>query len=181
MSSKSQNSLLSPLAAMEEDTLRRTDSCGSLDSHNYNSEEQSFRRNSEPSVVKNLVSPTPFVSSPATSANTSLTSADFMFRPIKEGRPATAGEFSTPRLMRSTTSIGSAPEATHNSIQAMQHSMARHHSLEAARLRSVSPIKYHLPHGSYRPRDVVTSRNEKLLSNDKLYRSVSTVRCESLV
>lgn len=186
MSSKSQSSLHSPMAALEEDKLRRTDSCGSLDSHNYGTQvndEKSVRRTSEPAVMKRLVSPIPRVVSPGASPNTSLASTDFVFRPIKEGRPATAGELPpNPRLMRSSTSLGSAPEASRSSVQALNHPMAaRHYSLETNRIRSVSPVKYPSPISGYRPRDVVTVRGDKVSPTDRMYRSVSNVRCESLV
>lgn len=119
---------------LQDAGMRRTDSCGSLDSHSHryseswqDEEEEEFqspRTNSDSSARRHrthsplVISPRifhpPTVSSGyATGGDIpdtpTLSHTDFVFKPIREGRPATANEVvSMRRILRSSTSLGSA-------------------------------------------------------------------------
>lgn len=196
--SRSQSSLhylpLNLIELYNEDKLiRRTDSCGSLDSHSHRQNEEvtggggGGRRHSESAHLKRVISPVrrnpPSSSSiGSTGIETSSIGTDYVFQPIKEGRPSTVGPYpggGSSYLMRSSTSIGSAPER-HTVMQTPpRNQMTRHQSLEARRLRSTSPCK--TPHSeNYRPRDIISPRSHQIAPS-AMYRSVSTFRCESLV
>lgn len=192
LASKSQCALNSPLLAQDvfdfEGSMRRTDSCGSLDSHNYKytEEEKTTRRNSESVATKHSTSH-PSTSSYSTGLVTPSISTDYIFRPIKEGRPATAGEFHSGSRFRSSTSLGSAPEPTrHPSPQIHQTTATRHQSFDANHprmLRSTSPTKYPSQNFKMSCHDVLPNRGDMIAPAERLamYRSVSTFRCESLV
>ena len=147
-------------------SLRRTDSCGSLDSrsHRYSEswpeeeeeEIHSSRRHSDSSSRKHMVH-SPLVTSPkifhpptvssgyATGGDIpdtpTIPHTDFVFRPIRDTRPATANELvSTARHLRASTSLGSATSYNSAPMSSAIHlnrtpppppprSMARHVSL----------------------------------------------------
>lgn len=194
--------------------MRRTDSCGSLDSHTHRQKDEqdepdmSGRRHSESvssTPRRRVLSPVGHRNPPSSSSigstgiETSSIGTDFVFRPIKEGRPSTAGptlQGSAGRLLRSSTSLGSAPpehRGVHHPLPPglpyQQQPMTRHQSLEARRLRSISPCKTSFNSvngggggvsGNYRPREVLSPRSHQV-APAQMYRSVSTFRCESLV
>ena len=194
----------------DESSLRRTDSCGSLDSHSHRFDEDvsqhSTRRLSDSSrsthriVLTGQSFQTPTSSRGYNTSGETL-STDFMFRPINEGRPSTAGEImdSSSRRLRYSTSLGSAPEASSTNYPRIQYPVVRHKSMEGterSRLQgpSPSPMKYRSPSPlkqssrsfQYHSQDissVPSTRRDQVAPIERLamYRSVSNFKCESLV
>ena len=190
MSSQSQNALHSQPHLLEsrchdndDETklIRRTDSCGSLDSHSHIYRQMKggggggeVRRNSEATVIRQPntsdmqrgVGGAGRVTSP-------LAGTDYVFKPIQERRPLTANHLSVDKgdwsgkrirspqhaIIHSSTSIDSAPPTGRVSLHQSPPppaTITRHQSMETQRLHSVSPN----PHSSLatRPRDVINSK-----------------------
>ena len=123
MSSKSQNALHSHLNLREscyhdddeETMIRRTDSCGSLDSHSHIYRQRGgrertgteIRRGSESSAIRHLTASTNNMTISLSSGEvhgggrervkSPLVGTDHVFRPIIEGRPQTANQLSVER------------------------------------------------------------------------------------
>ena len=209
MSSKSQSSLDTINDTSE---LRRTDSCGSLDSINHRDTSDSAqpttprrysasaRHTHKISVDNERTFHAPTVSSLdyTTGHDSRITmSTDFVFRPINDSRPATAGEIIQPvnsRYLRSTTSLGSDPERSNGyHHQQFQNPVSRHRSFENPdhhRLRSPTPLINNRGFGYRAPSPLKNSSRSFFSDSPRMtdqvvpvmmQRSVSTFRCESLV
>lgn len=225
LSSKSQTSLdSSSNNMMAEGRIRRTDSCGSLDSmthrdvvHPEVERKPQSRRHSDSSkrIHKTSMdggSPSrmfhaPTISSSGYMTGPDATSTDFMFRPINDSRPMTAGDVTRPshtRYLRSTTSLGSDPaeRSMMNNIHHFHHqntAVSRHRSFEGTDHRRLlkSPISpqqssigpgYRIPSPLKNSSRSVFSDNSSRMTDQvmpidrvMMQRSVSTFRCESLV
>ena len=207
LSSKSQSSLDKIFGNDGNFDLRRTDSCGSLDSSSHRQEEakavSSPRRHSESAKLAHKISvgsnrtfhpPTVSSSGYATGGETPSVSTDFVFRPIMEVRPATAGDLTrNNRHLRSSTSLGSEPERPMTVHPHFQPPVSRHRSLEGGehyRLKSPSVGKGF----SYRAPSPLKNSTRSFFSDNPqmtdqvapmdrmmMHRSISTFRCESLV
>lgn len=163
--------------------MRRTDSCGSLDSHTHCENDILLpqRHNSEISPYKGSASPEGHTFTPPTitssgyetGCDTSAVTTDYTFRPINEIRSSTVQGRSCNELKRphkrSTTSLGSdrsAPTPSLNPRPPVNYPMSRHQSIDSQRLyRSPSP-KYGHYHSN---------------QSHAINRSVSRLRTESLV
>ena len=220
MASKSQSSLhtthLNDLGTIE---MRRTDSCGSLDSITHRELQEPTpttpRRHSESSrhTHKISVSSGRTFNAPTVSSSGYITGAesstDFVFRPINETRPATAGEILQPthtRYLRSTTSLGSDPERSTNNHyyhhHQLQNPVSRHRSFETTdnhRLRSPTPLNnggsssgskgfgYRVPSPLKNSSRSFFSDSPRMtdqvapIDRIMMHRSISNFRCESLV
>ena len=160
MSSRSQNALHSHLNLREscyhdedeENVIRRTDSCGSLDSHSHIYRQMKgrertgtdIRRGSESSAIRHLTASTNNMKISLSGGDihgtrekvkSPLVGTDHVFRPIIEGRPHTANQLSVERgrgrreghspqhtMVHSSASIDSAPPTGRGGVSPHHHS-----------------------------------------------------------
>ena len=155
LASKSQSSLNT--SHIDNTELRRTDSCGSLDSITLKehigqttpsrrySDSSRHRHKTSLGSTGRMFNAATVSSGYITGPESTTLSTDFVFRPIiNETRPATAGEVLQPnhtRYLRSTTSLGSDPDRSINNgyHHQFQTPVSRHRSFESSdhhRLRS---------------------------------------------
>lgn len=188
LSSKSQTSLDSSSNMVVDGELRRTDSCGSLDSMSHREivhpvvHKPQSRRHSDSSKRVHKVSMdgtthgrmfhAPTITSSGYMTGPDATSTDFIFRPINDTRPSTAaGDMNRPnhtRYLRSTTSLGSDPERSMMSSLHHQIPVSRHRSFENTDhrrlIRSPNP-----PQSGYRiPSPLKTSSRSVFSDNSRM-------------
>ncbi len=214
LASKSQNSLNT--SHIDGDKLRRTDSCGSLDSVTQREQieqiepkipsrrhSDSTRHHHKMSIASNgRMFNAPTVSSGyITGPENTTVSTDFVFRPIHDTRPSTAGELLQSnihsRYLRSTTSLGSDPDRSNNNTyqHQFQTPVSRHKSFESSDHRRLrSPTSTNIKGFGYRAPSPLKNSSRSFFSDTPrmtdqvvpmdrimMHRSISNFRCESLV